>query len=775
MNLNIRQFMTQHWHLIILLAIILTSFSFRAMPARFNELQALDPFLFYRMSDYTLNNNWQLPESDMLRYYPTGVDSHEYVTLLPVYMPALIYSGLTAVGYSEPYLNFAIIFPAIMGTLAVLVMYFIGKDLFNSRLAGLFAAFFLATTPAFLTRTSAGFFEKEPIAGLMMLLTVFFFIRAFKKDSWVHGSFAGIFLGILGLTWGGVQYFYLLTAGFVGILFGVNAILVVLDYLFPGNFNNALEKLEEFMGMRMIKAFLPLIAISVFIQLLLPISLSFNNALITICAGILGIMLVRFGLKKYNLMKEDSVKYFVPGVLVFAIVVILIGSMFSGFLAGILNQIVGYANPSDTPGALGTTIAENMPGSWDEVTGKLSNSMAGQALPQLGALAPYFTLWVFAVLGSVLLAYKSIKTKNYMYVFVLFWFVSSIWSVFAKIRLTFLVGPAAAIAGAFFFMWLINKMKKTEIMRNSTTFTSKINLVSVPVIIIVSLALLFNFANGYAYSSVLGPSICFPIADENGNIRPCLEINEDGTYSMDSNQPWYQAMEFLEGTGQDNSVLSWWDFGYWFQARGNKPSVADGGNLGDNPEEGLKYGGRNKEIAQWFTSPTSSWSEHVGWLKQYEVGYILMDYTLIGKFGAITSIASGGQNILGFMEFQQSNTYQRDGQTVFEFSNGPYAIWMPADENGNAESSLKFMVKQDGKYYQQGYINDVCTASGVMHIGDEEPSIGGCVAMSSLGVYYVPPEAKDTIFANLMFMDGHGLPLEKVFDNVYVKIYKVLY
>ena len=151
-------------------------------------------------------------------------------------------------------------------------------------------------------------------------------------------------------------------------------------------------------------------------------------------------------------------------------------------------------------------------------------------------------------------------------------------------------------------------------------------------------------------------------------------------------------------------------------------------------------------------------------------------YTLIGKFGAITSIASEGQNIMGFTEFRQSeNVYQKNNQTVFEFTSGPYAIWVPVGESGETTGSLRFMQSQDGRYFQIGYVNDVCTVNGILHVGDEEQDIGGCVAMSSLGVYLVPEEVKDSIFTNLMFMDGYGLPLEKVFDNTYVKIYKVLY
>jgi hypothetical protein len=39
----------------------------------------------------------------------------------------------------------------------------------------------------------------------------------------------------------------------------------------------------------------------------------------------------------------------------------------------------------------------------------------------------------------------------------------------------------------------------------------------------------------------------------------------------------------------------------------------------------------------------------------------------------------------------------------------------------------------------------------------------------------VPAEIEHTIFNQLMFMQGYGLPVEKVFDNGAVQIYKVNY
>ena len=84
------------------------------------------------------------------------------------------------------------------------------------------------------------------------------------------------------------------------------------------------------------------------------------------------------------------------------------------------------------------------------------------------------------------------------------------------------------------------------------------------------------------------------------------------------------------------------------------------------------------------------------------------------------------------------------------------------------------LVSRGGQYIQSGYINDICTTNGIMTVGKKSPDRGGCIALSSMGVFYVPPPAKNTIFTSLMFMDGYGIPdVKKVFDNKVIRIYKL--
>jgi hypothetical protein len=154
-----------------------------------------------------------------------------------------------------------------------------------------------------------------------------------------------------------------------------------------------------------------------------------------------------------------------------------------------------------------------------------------------------------------------------------------------------------------------------------------------------------------------------------------------------------------------------------------------------------------------------------------------MDYTLPGKYGAISKIASEGEAVYGYMEFprQPSQIYPEENRTIYEFSNGPYVLWIPLDDSGNLVDTPMLLQSQGGQFVSKIYINDMCTISGIMHTGDREPSVPGCISITPYKVYYVPPEIEFTIFNSLMLMDGYGLPVKKVFDNYLIRIYEVEY
>ena len=121
----------------------------------------------------------------------------------------------------------SVYYPAVLGALAVIPVYFIGKALFN-RWAGVLAAALVAIMPGeFLGRSILGFTDYNVAETLFSTVAVLFLILAIKEAGqrqltlshfiqrdWkaigrplVYSLLAGIFLGIYLITWQGALLF----------------------------------------------------------------------------------------------------------------------------------------------------------------------------------------------------------------------------------------------------------------------------------------------------------------------------------------------------------------------------------------------------------------------------------------------------------------------------------------------------------------------------------------------------------------------------------------
>ncbi|MBN2101823.1 MAG: glycosyltransferase family 39 protein [Candidatus Aenigmarchaeota archaeon] len=712
----------RNWHIIALILIFITAFSVRYYPAQYKELPGLDEYYIYRMGEYMLANNLQLPELDTLRYHPDGLPSRQFEFPGPFLIPVIMYLVMFA-PFGLSFFQFSFLYPPLMGALAVVVMYFVGKEFFNDKKAGLFSAFFLAVIPGFISRTVAALIEKEAAGAPFMLLSVYFFIKAYKNNSWKHGIIGGVSLGILAVTWGGSDYMRLFLALATFILLLIN------------KYSDGL-----------LKSYTPAFILSVLFPLMTLRSIDVTQTTVIVPAGVLLLLLLRFALVRYNIIKKEQAPYLVPGMVVLAVIGLLIGATQSRFLWGKIESVFQTATLSK--GVIGTTVAENAPGSWNDIMSMFGTNFSAGIFPQLGFLTTYFSVWLFMLIGACFIGYEIYKTKDFIYLIPLIWLITTVWATFGFIRLMFLLGPAAALCAGFFISELIrysSKIKSRDIIKNEK-LGIRIDIISLVLGIFIIILLLLNTATAYVYTNSMGSSY---------------------------NQYFDEAMTFLkEKTPEDASVLSWWDFGYWFQTKGHRASIADGGNVGD--AEG-RYGARNYKIADWFVDNANNWTGHYWFMERYDVDYILMDYTLPAKYGAISKIASEGSQIIGIMQFGNAGSYQKDNTTIYQFSAAPYELWVPFDSSGNIAGRPVFLVQQGGQYLQRLYVNDLCTTQGIISIGNvTSDTIPGCISLTQFGVFYIPPEAEYSIFTSLMFMDGYGLEgLTKVFDNAAIRIYKL--
>src|SRR3989344_9318791 len=179
------------------------------------QLADPDAHLFYRYAEYILEHG-KLFANDPLRYYPIGYPTggeNVFVSYFIVYLYKFLHFFMPALTLKQV----DIIYPAIVFIPALIFFYLLVKRLFDWRV-GLTASAFLIVLPAFLFRTMSGVSDKEGLAILFLFMTLYLYVVAWQsktiKNAIIFGILAGISTVLLGLSWGGIQFVFLIVALF---------------------------------------------------------------------------------------------------------------------------------------------------------------------------------------------------------------------------------------------------------------------------------------------------------------------------------------------------------------------------------------------------------------------------------------------------------------------------------------------------------------------------------------------------------------------------------
>jgi len=207
------------------------------------KFTGVDAYYHMRLVDNLVQNFPQSLAFDVYTYFPYGTA----VSWLPFFDGLL--AGITwLLGAGSPTQHtidvIGAYFPAILGALTVIPVYFIGKELFN-RWVGLISAGLLAVLPGeFLGRSILGFTDHHVAETLLTTVTILFLILAvksarqrkltlnhIKRRDWaastkplIYSLLTGIFLGVYLLTWAGALLF-------VFIIFIYFVIQFIIDHL----------------------------------------------------------------------------------------------------------------------------------------------------------------------------------------------------------------------------------------------------------------------------------------------------------------------------------------------------------------------------------------------------------------------------------------------------------------------------------------------------------------------------------------------------------------
>lgn len=780
------KYVKEYWYLLPLLIIVLITLQIRLLPLAAYDtcskevvcMPDLDTFYMYRISNDMLQNNLHLTDYDEMRYYPYGANPREEM-VFPFYNPAVLYKIFTMFGYQGSYLRFAWIYPPIMGALIALVVFLIGKELFNNK-TGLLAAFLYSVNASTLYRTSAGVIEKEPAAAFFILLTVYFFARALHKNSILCGLIAGTSLSFASISWSGSVYIRLILAATVYIILFVN-------------------KEPRSLKVAMIPTILMDMLITSFYQ---TSTVAINAFDVVVWWGIIALIIFKEAALKFNWVSASKIKFIVPALTMLGLLGGFVLSFFSAHVASYFIVAQALITGSRDTGVIGTTVAENNPASWSQVNSQvgiggfnegltfLLRSMPVLSKPLtslisiLQSILSVSTLMVvgialmlvmiyrqgneksifnksiaytiggviaitvisyillgsekvlfyvfFVILSALLFSYLNKSARiHWQYYFLLLWTTFTILGSAARVRVIFLLGFPAVIVASFFLI------KIGEFLFNSEYFKK------------------FSFNQMTEYpiqSSIVVVSIFYLLLLIIASYGSAYAVGNTTNIPLDPN--WQASMEYIKKNSPPDSVLmSWWDYGYWFQTAGERKSVADGGNINASTDHSL---------AEMFTDSNVSVIKHR--IKSYGADYIIVDYTLIGKYGAMSQIANNGKYVGTFIPLRFVKAINKDNLIISVFHLGDVAFYIPFDQNNNLAGNIKISTPRG-----EGNVKYLCTANGYIDLNPPEPAADMCLVFSPYGIFLPQPDKKEGIsnFAKLYLFGGEGTEdfLEKVYES----------
>jgi dolichyl-diphosphooligosaccharide--protein glycosyltransferase len=546
----------------LLLIILFLALTVRLLPIRWGlYLSEFDPYYQYRVANHAVEKgllNWATgwsgidPSRDLMSWYPIGRKISSTYPGLPL-TAAFSYLVAHALGLPLSVFEFCVIFPAILGTLTCLVMYFLGRDI-GGKHVGILSALFLALSSAHISRTSLGFFDDETVGICGLLLFFLFFLKSIGgekrlKTSLTYAVAAGLSLGWIFASWGASRYAVDMVALFVFILLLFRRYSVKLLYSYSTTYGIALFIAVNVpkLGLQFLTETSVLPAAAVFLLLCiyeitrhletLRSKTIFAFTFLGLCAGLFLI------LSSYGYTKAMGLKF-----------------------QYVLNPLQRFENP------LAQSVQEHRPAAW-------------------GSFYYDFGIAAFFIPVGFFFAVRNPTNRN---IFLAIFGLTSLYFAGSMVRLTLILAPAISLLWAMALVRLIKPfvtvMKAPPIIpRRGTGLAAHVGkefsgafLIAMFLLLTLTFVLPTQRVFDHAYSPTTIAAASMPI-------KPGEPVND-----------WIDTLEWIRTNESVKVVASWWDYGYWITNLGNKTSLADNGtwNLTQIATIGLMFMSNETEAVE---------------------------------------------------------------------------------------------------------------------------------------------------------------------------------
>lgn len=654
---------------------------------------ALDPFYFLRLAE-TINEQGGLPEIDPMRVIQGGVGHiKEILPWVVVYMYK--FAGFFG-DYSIQFID--VISPVIFFALGLIVFFFLIYSLTDSKTIALLSTFFLSIFPPYLYRSMAGFSDHESLgmfAFFSVLLTYSLALKYldkgigrknFGRNSILWALLVGFFSSFTIASWGGLSNFVFTIIPFsFGLFWLMKTRVRAENNISVSNVRVYFLFYFFFFVSSILFGFIYGFDLTYLMSKITLSTSSFINGVILFFILIDYALIVRP--KTIPKVAENIVKkyrtLFSLGLLIFlgVILVSIYKGGFFNFISSLLNTLNYLLHPFGE-GRVGLTVAENAQPSLNDWIGQIGKRFfwffylgmiffgfkVSRGIKDRKPKILFFLFWILMISGilfsrispsSIFNGTNFLSRLVYLGSLVIF-FGYLIWMYFKKefeinsksilifswlifmliagrgaVRLFYVITPFTCFMAGFFIVSIYDFSKRV-----------KDDLLKIMVIIVLAMILIgttlsvISFLNtSLVQAKSIGPS---------------------------ANLQWQNAMEWVRENTPEMAVFShWWDYGYWVQYLGKRPTIADGGHF---------QGGFRDHLIGRYLLTTPDPKSALSFMKSNNVSYLLIDPTDLGKYGAYSRIGSDidGEDRFDYLPLMLPNPSQEreEGNKKIRFYQG---------------------------------------------------------------------------------------------------------
>jgi len=605
----------------------------------------LDPYLYLRLAKEI--NSGSLPTLDCMRYAPICSNNYARSNLMPwvifgVYKIISIFSSLSLT-YAAAITSVIFFLISIIGFFLFTKTIFSFKiDKIKSSLIALIASIFYAVSPTMLHRTTGGIPEIESLGLASFWFAFLFFTLAWKstdKKKWIiFGIIAAMFTEIMSFSWGGYRFIYMILSLTTFIIFFLEKdikknIIIFSSWIIPSiiieiiKFQNIIGVITNVSDTGFsVGVFSLLILQTIFLKFKLEekikvkISNSLKILILAIIIGIFGLLIINpksiislfstvtngllypFGKARVSLtVAENSAPYLTEAISSFGY--ILWTFFFSIIL--LFYDAVKHFNKNDRIKLVLSFIFFISCIFFTRISP--SSILNGDNF--LSHLI-YFTGFIVFITIIIRMDIKSYQNKEafkkigWSYPLLLSFSFWAIVSMRGAVRLFFIISPIIILIAS------VLPIKLYELKKKSKEDLSKLILT---ILLILTVIVFAYTLIQYSNSSTLQAKATVP-----------------GAYE----KQWQNAMGWVrENTPEKSIFVHWWDYGYWIQTIGERPTVTDGGHFTSYWDHLI---GRYVLTTQ---NPETAFS----YMKTTNVSYLLIDSSDIGKYPAYSKIGSDAE------------------------------------------------------------------------------------------------------------------------------------